>query len=38
MLGIRSRDRIKVADFGRDQTKKANSGAKKYEKEREASK
>ncbi len=28
-------DRIKVADFGREQTKRANSGARRYKKEKE---
>ena len=28
-------DRIKVADFGREQTKKANAGARRYKKEKE---
>lgn len=35
MLEIRSHDRIKVADFGREQTKQANKGARRYKKERE---
>lgn len=28
-------DRIKVADFGREQTKQANKGARRYKKEKE---
>jgi hypothetical protein len=28
-------DRIKVADFGREQTKRSNAGARRYKKERE---
>ena len=30
MWEIRSNDRIKVADFDREQTKRSNAGAKRY--------
>ena len=35
MWGIRSNDRIKVADFGREQTRRSNAGARRYKKEKE---
>lgn len=35
MWEIRSNDRIKVADFGREQTKQANQGTRRYKKEKE---
>lgn len=34
MSEIRSHDRIKIADFDREQTRQANSGAMRYKKEK----
>ncbi len=35
MLEIRKYDRIKVADFGKEHTRKANKAATQYRKEKE---